>query len=63
MLSIKDLMFKERSVKKLVDKYVSSYIINEIVFIYFLFQQFITWSVKADCGSYVVTMYMINELT
>ena len=56
-------MFKERSVKKLVDKYVGSYIINEIVFIYFLFQQFITWSVKADCGSYVVTMYIINELT
>jgi len=30
---MKDLMFKERSIKKLVDKYVSSYIIDEVVFI------------------------------
>ena len=34
---MKDLMFKERSVKKLVDKYVGSYIINEVVFIYLFF--------------------------
>ena len=33
MLSMKDLMFKERLIKKLVDKYVSSYIIDEVVFI------------------------------
>jgi len=31
MLSMKDLMFKERPVKKLVDQYVSLYIIDEIV--------------------------------
>ena len=30
---MKDLMFKERLIKKLVDKYVSSYIIDEVVFI------------------------------
>ena len=31
MLSMKDLMFKERPAKKLVDQYVSLYIIDEIV--------------------------------
>ena len=31
MLSTKDLIFKERLVKKLVDQYVGLYIINEIV--------------------------------
>jgi len=31
MLSTKDLVFKERPVKKLVDRYVSSYTIEEIV--------------------------------
>ena len=34
MLSMKDLVFKERLVKKLVDQYVSPYIINEIVSIH-----------------------------
>ena len=33
MLSIKDLVFKEKLAKKLVDWYVSSSIIKEIVFI------------------------------
>jgi len=32
MLSTKDLMFKERLVKKLVNQYVGSYIIEEVVF-------------------------------
>ena len=32
MLSIKDLVFKEQPVKKLVDWYVSPYIIEEVVF-------------------------------
>jgi len=32
MLSIKNLVFKERLAKKLVDWYVSSYIIDKIVF-------------------------------
>ena len=32
ILSIKDLMFKERLAKKLVDRYVGLYTINEIVF-------------------------------
>jgi len=31
MLSIKDLVFKERLVKKLVDQYVSLYIIDKVV--------------------------------
>jgi len=31
MLSMKDLMFKERPVKKLVDWYISLYIIDEVV--------------------------------
>ena len=31
MLSIKDLALKERPAKKLVDQYVSLYIINEVV--------------------------------
>ena len=31
MLSIKDLVFKERLAKKLVDWYISSYIINKVV--------------------------------
>jgi len=31
MLSIKNSMFKKRPVKKLVDQYVSLYIINEVV--------------------------------
>jgi len=31
MLSIKDLALKERPAKKLVDQYVSPYIINEVV--------------------------------
>ena len=31
MLSTKDLMFKEWSVKKLVDQYVGPYIIDEVV--------------------------------
>jgi len=30
---------------------------------FFLDQQFIIWSAKADCGSYIVTIYMTNELT
>ena len=32
MLSIKNLVFKERPVKKLVDQYVGLYIINKVVF-------------------------------
>jgi len=32
MLSIKDIMFKERLVKKLVDWYVGLYIIDKVVF-------------------------------
>jgi len=32
MLNIKDLVLKERPAKKLVDQYVSLYIINEVVF-------------------------------
>ena len=32
MLSMKDLVFKERLAKKLVDQYVGLYIINEVVF-------------------------------
>ena len=32
MLSIKDLVFKERLVKKLVDQYVGPYTIEEVVF-------------------------------
>jgi len=31
MLSIKDLVFKERSVRKLVDQYIGPYIIDKIV--------------------------------
>ena len=31
MLSIKDLVFKERLVKKLVDQYIGPYTINKIV--------------------------------
>ena len=31
MLSIKDLVFKERLARKLVDQYVSLYIINKVV--------------------------------
>ena len=33
MLSIKDLVFKERLVKKLTKQYVSSYIVEEVMFI------------------------------
>ena len=32
MLSTKDLVFKERPVKKLIDQYIGSDIINKIVF-------------------------------
>jgi len=32
MLSTKDLMFKEQLARKLVDQYVSPYIIDEVVF-------------------------------
>ena len=31
MLSIKDLMFKERLARKLVDQYISPYIIDKVV--------------------------------
>ena len=31
MLSIKDLVFKERLAKKLVDQYIGLYIIDEVV--------------------------------
>ena len=31
MLSMEDLMFKERLVKKLVDQYISLYIIDKVV--------------------------------
>ena len=31
MLSTKNLVFKKRLVKKLVDQYISSYFINEVV--------------------------------
>jgi len=31
MLSIKDLVFKEKLARKLVDQYIGSYIINEVV--------------------------------
>jgi len=31
MLSIKDLVFKKRLAKKLVDQYMGSYIINKVV--------------------------------
>ena len=33
MLSMKDLVFKERPVRKLVDWYVGLYIIEEVVFV------------------------------
>ena len=33
MLSTKDLMFKKKLAKKLIDQYVGLYIINEVVFI------------------------------
>ena len=32
MLSMKNLMFKKRPVRKLVDQYVSPYLIEEVVF-------------------------------
>jgi len=32
ILSMKDLVFKEQSAKKLVDQYISLYIIDEVVF-------------------------------
>jgi len=32
MLSTKDLVFKKRLVRKLVDQYISLYIIDEIIF-------------------------------
>ena len=32
ILNMKDLVFKERSVRKLVDQYIGSYIIDKIVF-------------------------------
>jgi len=32
MLSTKDLVFKERLVRKLVDRYIGLYVIEEIVF-------------------------------
>ena len=32
MLSIKDLIFKERLARKLVDQYIGPYTINEMVF-------------------------------
>jgi len=28
---------------------------------FFFNQHFITWGVRVDCGSYFVTMYMINK--
>ena len=31
MLSMKDLVFKERPVKKLIERYVGSYIVKEVV--------------------------------
>jgi len=31
MLSMKDLVFKERSVKKLIEQYIESYVIEEVV--------------------------------
>ena len=31
MLSMKDLIFKERPVRKLVDQYISLYVIDEII--------------------------------
>jgi len=31
MLNMKDLVFKERPVRKLVDQYIGPYIINEVV--------------------------------
>jgi len=33
-----------------------------IVSLFFLNQQLITWGMKADCGSYVVTTYKTTEL-
>jgi len=32
MLSIKDLVFKKKLVRKLLDQYINQYIINKIVF-------------------------------
>jgi len=32
MLSMKDLVFKKRLAKKLVDQYIGPYIINKVVF-------------------------------
>jgi len=32
-------------------------------FLFFLNQQFITWGVEADCGSYFVTTYNRGRLT
>ena len=34
-----------------------------LIFILFLYQQFITWHTVADCGSYFITMYKRNRLT
>ena len=34
------------------------------LFLFFIYnQQFITWHVKADCGSYFITTYKENILT
>ena len=33
MLSMKDLMFKERPMKKLVDQFINPYVIEEVVFL------------------------------
>jgi len=39
-------------------------VIVKIVYIFFLKnQQFITWSMQADCGSYFITMYNRSRQT
>ena len=30
---------------------------------FFFLQQFVTWGVRADCGSYFITMYIQTEMT
>ena len=39
------------------------WIILASAYIYILYQQFITWSMRADCGSYIVTLYIQTETT
>ena len=60
---MKFVILIKTSINILLVKYLLRDLINYFFsLIYILYQQFITWSMRADCESYIVTLYIQTEV-